>query len=257
MSKNETPASGPVYLYGIVAAGSVASLDAEGVAGKPLELIEHDDVAAVVSAFPATDFRVRRRDLIAHLRSIEHVFASTTIAPFPFGTVMLSAAAARDEILEPHAAQLRQLLERLEGHVQMNVKGDYDEERVLREIVAHDPEVGRARERATALGDAAYYENIRLGELVSARVAERRARDAAEIAARLGAVAADFVTEPVDDGGVAVFKGSFLVGRDALGAFDEALDGLAEASGHVRFEVTGPLPPVAFASLEPGVASWA
>lgn len=258
MSANHTAGHQPVYVYGVVPAGTALPREARGVAGRPLELLERDGVAAVVSEFPAGDFRVRRSDLEAHLRSVEQVFARATVAPCPFGTVLDSRADVASQFLDPRADELRTLLERLEGHVQMNIKAEYDEEAVLRDVVAGDQEIARLRERTKALGAAAYYENIRLGELIASRLAGRRAADAAEIEARLSAAAATSVSDPEDSAQLVVFKGSFLVERAALRSFDGALEELAaERSAQLRFEATGPLPPVAFAALEPGVHAWA
>lgn len=253
MPASETSDSGAMYVYGVVA--SAPPLDATGVGDEPLQLIEHEGLAAVVSAFPAEDTRIRRRDLVAHLRTIEHVFAATTIAPCPFGTVLPSRDAVLAELLEPRAPELRDLLERLEGHVQMNIKAEYDEDGVLRRVLSEDAAVAQARERAQAAGDAGYYENIRLGELVSSAIATRRAADAAAIEARLAPAATATVLDP-PSAELLVFKGSFLVERGSLAGFDAELDALARESDTIRFEATGPLPPVAFASLE-GVGSWA
>ena len=253
MSANENRDSQPVYVYGVVSADSGLSIREPGVADQSVELVAHDGVAAVVSAFPADDPRVRRRDPVAHLQTLERIFERTTVAPCPFGTVMSSPADVEDQFLSPRRDELRSLLARLEGHAQMNVKAEYDEEAVLRDLVAADPEVSAARERVKAMGAAAYYESIRLGELVSARLSARRAYDAERISARLSALAAATVEEPVNESELLVFKASFLVGQARFAEFDRALDELAGGeSGRLRFEAIGPLPPTAFASLERG-----
>jgi hypothetical protein len=257
MSANETHDPQPVYVYGVVPAEPSLSIADPGVGGAPVEVVEHDGVAAVVSAFPADDPRVRRRDLNAHLQTLERVFERTTVAPCPFGTVIGSRRDVEERFLAPRSDELQSLLAHLEGHAQMNVKAEYDEEVVLRGLVADDPDVAAAREHAKALGSAAYYENIRLGELVSARLAQRRARDAERIAARLSPLAAATVEEAVNESELLVFKGSFLVGQARFAEFDRALDELAAGeSGSLRFEAIGPLPPTAFANLEE-VGTWA
>jgi Gas vesicle synthesis protein GvpL/GvpF len=242
-------ASRPVYVYGVVPAGGLGPLSETGVADRPLELVEHDGLAAVVSDFPSDDTRVRRRDLLAHLSSIERIFGESIVAPCAFGTVMSSRDDVERKFLAPRRDELRALLKSLDGHVQMNVKAEYEEQAIIREIVATEPEIARARERSQRLGDAAYYENIRLGELVAASVQARRATDADEIATRLGAAATEAVVDPPRTE-LSVFKGSFLVVSERLQAFDEALDSLAEAGKErLRFESFGPLPPTAFATL--------
>lgn len=192
---------------------------------------------------------------MAHLGAIERVFAATTIAPCPFGTVLPSKEAVVADLLQPRAAELRDLLRQLEGHVQMNVKAEYDEDEVLRRVVAEDAAIAQTRERAQAAGDAGYYENIRLGEMIAAAIAARRDADAAAIEARLAPLAAATALDPAA-GELVVLKGSFLVAKESTAAFDAELDALAGESETIRFEVTGPLPPVAFASLE-GTPSWA
>lgn len=250
MSATEHP-DRPVYVYGVVDADARVAPPNDGVGGQAVELVSHDGLAALVSDVPDGDVRISRRDLLAHLRTLEQVFEQTTIAPCSFGMVLVSRRAVEDDFLAPRADELRRLLDRLAGHVQMNVKVEYDEEAALREIVAEDRDVAALRARTQQLGDAAYYENIRLGELVAARLGARRADDAQRIEARLRPIAPDALVE-ADRNELTVFKASFLVERGVLPAFDAALDELAAADRErLRFEAIGPLPPTAFATLQP------
>jgi Gas vesicle synthesis protein GvpL/GvpF len=153
-------------------------------------------------------------------------------------------------LLDARAEELHALLDRLTGRAQLNVKASYDEDAVLREVVASQPEVARARERVRALGNAAYYENIRLGELVAGTLAARQADDAERIHARLASVAAEAVPEPVDPGGLLVLKTAYLVARQQLDRFDAELESLAASEAPaILFESFGPLPPTAFVTL--------
>jgi Gas vesicle synthesis protein GvpL/GvpF len=251
MTASKTRDSEPVYVYGVVPAGIEVSVADPGVAGRPIELLEHDAVAAVVSSFPNDDARVRRSDLLAHLRTLERVFEQATLAPCPFGTIIGSRRDVEEAYLAPRHEELRRLLDRLDGHVQLNVKAEYREEALLREIVAEDSAIASARQRAKALGSAAYYENLRLGELVAGRIAQKRATDARRIAAHLSPHSADFVSDVDDRTELLVFKGSYLVRREQNASFDSALDELARSDAErLRFEAIGPLPPTAFATLE-------
>ena len=240
----------PIYVYGIVSSGASVSPPAAGVAGAATRLVEGNGLAAVVSTVPGERLRVRRRDLHAHLHALEEVFDQTTVVPCRFGTVLPSEADVRQQLLEARGDELHSLFDRLEGRVQMNVKATYDEPEVLRELVASDPSIARARERAKKLGEAAYYENIRVGELVSAGLAARRGGDADRIHARLAPFAADVAADAVDETNLIVMKVSFLVDRTLLDRFDAELESVAEAEAPViRFESIGPLPPAAFVSL--------
>lgn len=243
---------GPIYVYGVVSSGESISLPRDGVASAAPRLVESDGLAAIVSSVPAERLRVRRNDLTAHLRALEQVFEQTTVLPCGFGTVMASEEDLRRHLLEARRDELHRLLDDLEGHVQLNVKAVYDEPEMLGQLVASDPGIARARERARELGDAAYYANIQLGELVTARLAARRREDAQRIHAWLAARAKDVVVDEKDADALLVLKASFLVERKRLDRFDAALESLAEDEGPaIRFELVGPLPPAAFVSLGP------
>jgi hypothetical protein len=208
-------------------------------------------LAAIVSRLPERRMRVRRRDLMRHLRTLEAAFESGTVVPCSFGTVLQSETAVESELLVSRREELMRLLNRLEGRVQMNVKAVYDEEEILREVVAADSAIAALRQRTRERGDAAYYENVRLGELVSTALAQRRAQDEELVLGRLLAEADDAVSEQA--GEMHVLKASFLVSRERLERFDDALDALAASEApRLRFESFGPLPPTAFASLEAG-----
>ena len=239
--------TGPLYVYGFVRSGAVPAVPEEGVGGGPVTVVEGDGVAALVSPVEGAEIRLRRRDLHAHLRVIEAAFGSSTILPCPFGTVVSSAAELQERVLGGTRDDLLAGLTRLDGMVQMNVKATYDEEELLREIVAADPQVAALRERTRGAGDAGYFDRLRLGEIVAGRIAERADADGERLAGALAANAVDAVVEQPEAG--AALRASFLVVRTSLGQFDAALDALAAAEQPLlRFEAIGPLPPTAFAA---------
>ena len=195
--------------------------------------------------------RVRRRDLHSHLRVLETAFAKTTIVPCAFGMVLPSRESVERDLLAARRAELLVLLERLDGRMQLNVTAAYDEDTVLREIVQNEPEVARQREQSRALGAAAHFASVRLGELVASALAARRSADAARLLERLAAESDEVAVEPGGD--TTVLKASFLVARDRAKNFDKALEELAGAEApRLTFESIGPLPPTAFAALEAG-----
>jgi len=244
----EAPPIAQTYVYGVVAREAALELPVAGVADAPVRTLPEGGVAALVSPLPAERFRVRRRDLTNHLRVLEEVFAAATVVPCAFGMVVPSEQSVR-EFLQPRQAELRALLERLDGHVQLNVRASYDEDVVLREIVANDPSIAQLRERTRTQGNAGYFDRIRLGELIAAELARLRERDADELLQRLSEHAADIAVDEPSDG--PVLKASFLVARDRLEAFDAELEQVANTHApRLRIDSLGPLPPTAFAALE-------
>lgn len=235
-----------VYVYGIVRADELPAVSADGVGGSRVELLEHDGLAAIVSRLPG-EFRVKRRDLNRHLDVLEEAFGETTVVPCAFGTVLVSDGDVEEELLSERRKELEAALARLDGKVQHNVRASYDEEELLRELVSQSPELGKLREESRRLGDAGYYQRVRLGELVAELLEQRRRENAHSILSELSGIVDDVVVD--DPGEYDALKASFLVPRKKLGRFDAKLENAArKLQPMVRIEVIGPLPPTAFAS---------
>ena len=230
-------------------AGAIDASRVDGVSGRPVATIESNGLAAVVSELAEPRLRVRRRDLLGHLRVLESVFDDTTIVPCAFGMVLPSREAVASDFLAARRNELLGLLERLDGRAQLNVTARYDEEEILREIVATDPRVARGRQQTRVLGRAGHFASIQLGELVAGALAERREADGGRLLGRLAAESDDVLAEATDE--LTVLKASFLV--EGPDRFDAVLEQVAkDEAPRIRFEAIGPLPPTAFAELRAG-----
>jgi hypothetical protein len=237
-----------IYVYAVARHGTVDTSGLDGVDGAAVGAIGHGGLDALVSEVADGRLHVRRRDLVRHLELLEAAFVQATIVPCAFGTVLADEAAVRRDLLERRRPELERLLERLDGRLQLNVRAVYDEEAVLREIVASDPEIARLRRESRALGRAGHFTRIRLGELVAGALGARRVVDERRLLDRLAARADDVVVETAPD--TVALKASFLVARKRVRRFDAALEELAAAeSPRLSFESVGPLPPTAFAGL--------
>src|SRR5262249_19740632 len=111
-----------------------------------------------------------------------------------------------------------------------------------------DAAIARLSGQSRARGGAGHFASIRLGELVTAALADRRVVDSRRLLDRLLPPADDVGVE--DGGGLGALKAAFLVGRTTERRFDRALDKLAAAEApRLVFTSIGPLPPTAFAAL--------
>jgi hypothetical protein len=239
------------YVYGVVRSGTISTIKAEGVGGAQVEQLESEGLSALVSPVPDEELRVKRQDLQRHLAVLEEAFAQTTILPCPFATVVSSNEELDHDLLTERRGELLSGLDALDGMVQLNVKAVYNEEEVLREIVATSAEVARLRDTTKRLGRAGYYKQLELGELVASAVTERRLRDEARLTANLEPASSDLLVEEQRD---AALKASFLVPRKQLKKFDRLVEDMAKREQpFLRFEVIGPLPPTAFAAAYAGV----
>jgi hypothetical protein len=239
-----------VYVYGAVRADELAGLDLAGVAGEdggPVATIERGGVAALVSQLDDETLEAASA-LRTHWKVLEEVSAAATVAPVRFGTVLADESAVVEDFLEPEGERLAALLAGLAGKVQLSVRAFYDEDRLLAGIVEGSPEIAQLRERVKGQpGAAAYYDQIRLGELVSAEVEAARAGDTQLVLERLGPLAVDVITEAPATEEMAV-NAAFLVESDRVEEFSNAVGGLAEEVGdRLRIRFVGPMPAYSFA----------
>jgi hypothetical protein len=251
--------AGAVYVYGVLRAAEYEAAAATGVAGASVRSVEHGELAALVSDLEGGAM-MAAREVRAHWRVVEAASEAATLIPIRFGTAMANDRAVIDELLAPQAERLTAMLRALGGRVQLGVKGEYDEDALLREVVRATPAVKALRERVSTLPEAAgYYDRIRLGELVAAEVERRRDQDTELALKRLGPHArAAKTNEPKT--ARSAFDLAFLVPRDGIDPFSAAVRELSEALGErVGIRYVGPLPPYSFVDDEiaAGDAPWA
>jgi hypothetical protein len=153
----------------------------------------------------------------------------------------------------PHAEELRAQLERFADKVEVSIRASYDEQRLMREVVAENPEIRRLSESLRGKPeDATYYERIRLGELVSQAVERKQDADSSRILEALRPFSADVQLAPPAHERVAL-NAAFLIERKRLQEFDQVLEGFAGGqAGRLHFKYTGPLPPASFVELSAG-----
>jgi hypothetical protein len=238
------------YVYGITRTTPKSKSFGKGINGKAVRVVAVNGLAALTSDVPPGTLAAGREELMSHARVLERALAKGTVLPMRFGVVMPDDAAVRTQLLEPHRADLDAQLEQMNGKVEINIKGMYEEDLVLRELMDNHTEI--ATLSASIAGkseDATYYERIRLGELVAAVLSDKRTADEQHIVERLAGLASQVeVAPPVHER--MVVNASFLVERKQLPKLDRELEAIAsEYGGMIRFKYTGPLPPHSFVEL--------
>jgi hypothetical protein len=240
-----------VYVYGVVSAAETVT-PPEGT-----RLVRHRDVAALIGEVPPGR-QLATAALREHWRILEALAAEVTVLPVRFGTATRGEDAVVPELLEPRHDALAGALAGLAGKVQLTVKGFYDGETMLRDVVARSPAIARLRAQVAELPEAAAYaKRIQLGQLVAGEVEQARERDGALVRDRLEGLAVASRLERTSGPDAAVNM-AFLVERRGIGAFSQAVAQLGrELAGYVRLRYVGPLPPYGFADADAEVATWA
>jgi len=240
-----------VWVYGVVPAGAALE-QLERREGLPdVWVVEAGDLGAVVGNAPNGDAKDTRNQALAHARVLEATVADAPVVPFRFGIMVPGDQEVGSDLLEAHHDQLAPLLERVEGHVQMTLKVYYREEAVLREIVDNEPEIAQLRE---AMGEgpeeATRDVRVRLGELVSNAVEQRRQRDSADILERLKPVSVAAVVEGLEKEFM-VLNAPFLLERERQQEFEDTVEEVAkERQERMTFRLLGPMPAYNFIDVE-------
>jgi hypothetical protein len=221
--------------------------------------IAHDSVCALVGDAPDDGpVRVRRSALLAHTDVLQAAMEQGPVLPLRFGVVLPDKQAVREELLVPHAATYAGRLDALAGCAEFQLKVTFDSERVLREILTSDRQLSDAAGLVRALpGEAAHFDRIRLGELISERVEGRAETVAREILTALEPLAVAVSRGPRQHEWMAL-NAAFLVEMEHRDDFDAAIDRLnTDHHGELQFRLLGPLPPHTFAdhAWEAG-AAW-
>ena len=254
-----TDPAGMVYVYGVVASSGEEPPSAEGIEAAPVRLVGTPDLGALVSDL-GSDALSAPKAVRAHWSVLEEASREATVVPTRFGMVLENEEAVVARLLEPNRGALSELLRDLAGRVQLTVKGAYDEERMLREVVQSTPAVAELNRRVqTVSAEAAYYDRVRLGELVAAEVDHRRLADRDAAAARLEPLA-DAMREQEVRQPTAAYDLAFLVRREAIDDFTAGVRALDRETGdRIELSYIGPAPPYSFAEahLDAGSPAWA
>ncbi|HET6857401.1 MAG TPA: GvpL/GvpF family gas vesicle protein [Streptomyces sp.] len=233
------------YVYGI-ARGSHPSLPEQmggvGNPPQPVRTIRTGELTALVSEAPE-DLRPKRRDLLAHQSVLAEAGAVGAVLPMRFGSISTDDEAVRTVLGEREKHYLERL-DALDNKVEYNVKASHDEEAVLHQVLADDPELRAINEANRAAGGGTYEQKLHLGERVVAAVQQRERRDGDLVRQALEGAAHDVSPGPESTGWLA--NVSFLVDRDHSAEFVEAVDALRKEHPHLVLQVNGPLPPYSF-----------
>jgi len=230
-----------VYVYGVTAADR--DVKAKGIGDAPVSTLAHGELAAIVSRVGSSPLRAKRRDLLRHSDVLQTAFSGGPVVPVRFGTIFESEDAVVDDLLGARYEELVSLLQRVEGLVELRLRASFVERELLAEIVRED-------KRVAALRAASGAHPAQLGEAVAHAVAGRRIAAADEAVATLAAHSLDARVEEARDE-LEVLRGSFLVERGKLSAFERAAEQFAKRhAGRMSVELIGPMPPHSFVSFD-------
>jgi hypothetical protein len=233
-----------IYVYGIVPADVQVEEDAQGIGDPPapVKVIREGDIAALVSPVPTDEPLGKPECLQAHARLLDGTASVAPVLPLRFGAVMTDEESVAEELLKKNHDEFAGALRALEGHAEYVVKGRYDEETILREVISESDEAQRLRKSMSGMSeDASRKARMALGEIVVKAIDAKRAADTDAVVKKLKGVAKQVnvrkPTHELDAVNVAVLAA--VEDEDELQA---EVDDLAEGWGdRVNVRLLGPL----------------
>lgn len=250
------PASTAAYVYGILPADVELASDLRGVGDPPGEvrIVRSGDLAALVSDIDPARPLGSPEDLAVHKEILDASAADAPVLPLRFGAVLASDDAVAHELLGEHSDEFADALRELDGRAEYVVKGRYDEQAILAEILAENPEAARLRDQTRdAEPDATRDAQIRLGEIVNDAVTEKRGKDTRALGnAMADHCEASLVRDPTHE--LDAVHVAFLARVEQEKQIEDVISDLAERwQGRVDLRLLGPMAAYDFVgAAEPG-----
>jgi hypothetical protein len=233
-----------IYVYGIVPADVEVEPDAQGIGDPPakVEVIREGDIAALVSSVPIDEPLGKPECLQAHARLLDGTASVAPVLPMRFGAVLTDEQSVAEELLQQNHDEFAEALRALEGHAEFIVKGRYEEEAILREVIAESSEAQQLRQEIAGMSeDAARQSRMALGEVVVNAIESKRAADTEAAIKKLDGIAKQVnVREPTHE--LDAVNVAVLAAVDEQSELQSAVDDLAENwRGRVDVRLLGPL----------------
>jgi hypothetical protein len=241
------------YVYCIINANEGRNFGPIGIGkrGDFVSTIGFQDISAVISSSPVTQYVIDPENLTAHEKVIETVMKDYTVLPVRFCAIANNAEEVRT-FLRRQYGEFKGLLRDLDNKVEMGLKGHWTHmERIFEEIGQTDPGVKKIKNSITEHGgEPGDDEKIALGKAVKAALDEKKERTTEKILRQFKRLTIE--SRPNDVVGDDMFLNAvFLVDRTREKQIDFLVEDLAdEYENDADFKLVGPAPPFNFVSIE-------
>jgi Gas vesicle synthesis protein GvpL/GvpF len=237
-------AGSAVYVYGVVPGDVEVEDDAKGIGDPPgkVEIIREGDIAALVSTVPIDRPLGKPADLQAHAALLDGTASVAPVLPLRFGAVMTDVESVASELLREHHDEFAQTLHALEGHAEYIVKGRYQEESFLSDLLSENDQARQLREDIQAKPEAAARNSrMALGELIANTIEAARQSDTQRVVEELKGMAEQVnVREPTHEWDAVHVAVLAKVDREA--DLQELVERLNEsARGRTELRIVGPV----------------
>ena len=244
------------YVYCIVESNEGRNFGPMGIGerGDIVSTIGYNDISAVISSSPMTQYVINRENMMAHEKVIEEVMKDYTVLPVRFCTIAASAEEVRT-LLRRRYAEFKGLLRDMDNKVEMGLKGIWkDMNRIFNEIAEDNKEVKKLKKKAEGkMGKTGNTSRVSLGRAVKKVLDEKKADETRKILNIFKRSAVDVRTNDLF-GDNMFLNAAFLIDRTREKEFDYLVEDLVEDyKERATFKYVGPAPPFNFVNI---VVKW-
>lgn len=233
-----------VYVYGIVPGDVEVEKSAKGIGNPPapVEVIQEGDIAALVSVIAPDRALGTPEDLQAHATLLDGTAGVVPVLPLRFGAVMTDTESVAQELLREHHDEFAQALQALEGHAEYIVKGRYQEDAFLANLLSVNEQARQLRDEIRDLPeDASRNSRIALGELIGNAIESMRNQDTETVIKEVEGIATQVNSRPPTHEWDAV-NVAMLIEVERQAELEKLVDRLREnASERMNLRLLGPL----------------
>ncbi|PIQ44880.1 MAG: hypothetical protein COW04_10625, partial [Deltaproteobacteria bacterium CG12_big_fil_rev_8_21_14_0_65_43_10] len=243
------------FIYGFVSTNEPKNLGSIGIDQGEVYTLPYQDIAAIVSHLPYTQFdslprETLLRNLTIYQSVLEEVIKYQNIIPIKFGTVVEGDEVIQ-RVLEKGYDQIHAGLRDTENKIELDVVALWaDLEAVLKET-GEEEEIKELKERAASEpGDKVFEIKIKVGKRVKELLDNKRETYRAEILEGLLKTAEEHRFHDLMDDSI-IMNVAFLIQKDREDTLEGQIAQLDRAyENRVNFRIIGPLPPYSFRTFE-------
>jgi hypothetical protein len=240
-----------LYLYGIFPSPGPRNLDLVGLDQQPVQAQGVDSFTFLYSEAQQERYLASRRNLLGHERVLEQAMESgyRTVLPLRFGLIIEDWAAVKEQLIVPHAAGLKTLLQRLEGRREVGVKVHWETATELEALMAEHDDLRAERDRL--IGKALSMEQvIQIGQAIDEAMGDRKQAVIKQFQESLNPLAVEVVeNDPLTD--AMIYNAAYLIPWDDEPTFGDRVEVLDQSfEGRLRIRYNSFTAPFNFAQLD-------
>ncbi len=241
------------YIYCIINGNEGRNFGSIGIGkrGDIVSTIGFQDISAVISSSPITQYVIDPENLTVHEKVIEEVMKDYTVLPVRFCTIANSAEEVRT-FLRRQYGEFKGMLHDLDNKVEMGLKARWTRmDKVFEDIGKNDPDVKALKAEISGReGETGDTLKIELGKAVKAALDEEKVYLGEKILRLFKRLTLGMKQqEPVGDD--MFINAVFLIDRTREKQIDFLVEDLAEEyENEANFKLVGPAPPFNFVSIE-------